>query len=185
VNDNHNIHVLIVEDDPELRKLMARVLRGVGYRVNAVESAHDALTALGRSAFDVVVSDHHLGGMDGVQLLELCRRSFPGTVRVLATADSNMSVAARAVKQAAVTALLRKPCSPTDLCDIISASVGTPRIDSMPAPLPSSRATVPQAFGLGPTSETPEVSSVELSGLGHDLIRFMALRADLGTDASS
>jgi two-component system, OmpR family, response regulator len=64
-------HLLIVEDDREIRALIARLLRANGYRVSAVADGREMDRALGGSRIDLIILDVMLPGEDG---LSLCRR---------------------------------------------------------------------------------------------------------------
>jgi CheY-like chemotaxis protein len=176
MNNDNGVYVLLVEDDPQLRRSIERMLAAAGYDVHSVVDALEALAALGRCTFDVILSDHHLGGMDGVQLLELCRRSFPTMARVLATADHDFAIATRAVNDAAVGALVRKPVRPADLYKVLRSVAPVPPAITPPsvraAAPPLSRNTIPQRFVIaGPTSEAPVVYADVLEGPDADLIR--------------
>lgn len=78
--------VLVVEDDPGVRALIALQLQSSGYTVSEAGSAMQALDFLNAGeGFDLVVSDIRLpGGMTGVELAEAARVVIPG-VRVLLT----------------------------------------------------------------------------------------------------
>jgi len=64
-------HVLVVDDDREIRDLLARFLRGHGYRIETAADGREMFAALGTGRFDLVVLDLMLPGEDG---LSLCRR---------------------------------------------------------------------------------------------------------------
>lgn len=164
------IRILLVEDDMNVSRTVTRMLHTLGYRVHAVSSADEALGTLSRYAFDVILSDHHLGpGMDGVQLLELCRRSFPHLRRMLTTAASDFDVATRAVNQAAIGALVRKPATPAALSEALRV-VSVPPTEHEEGDMPTlpvrlsmmKHRTLPQQIGM-PTTEAPVCSSRDLS----------------------
>ena len=64
-------HVLVVDDDREIRDLLARFLRGHGYRIETAADGREMFAALGAGRFDLIVLDLMLPGEDG---LSLCRR---------------------------------------------------------------------------------------------------------------
>jgi len=64
-------HVLLVDDDEEIREVVAAMLEAVGLAVDAVDSAEAALEKVASNAYDLAVLDWNLPGMSG---LELCRR---------------------------------------------------------------------------------------------------------------
>ncbi|MBU0617695.1 MAG: response regulator, partial [Planctomycetes bacterium] len=66
----HPIRIVLAEDEPALRSLLARQLRKAGYQVVACENGKEALEAIRREVSCIVVADWVMPEMDG---LELCR----------------------------------------------------------------------------------------------------------------
>ena len=79
--------ILIVDDEPTVRALLARALGGDGYELLLAESASEALELIIRtgSILSVAVVDLHLGETDGVSLAELLRRMQPGLTVLFTT----------------------------------------------------------------------------------------------------
>jgi two-component system cell cycle sensor histidine kinase/response regulator CckA len=77
--------VLLVEDEPALRRLATRALRGVGWRVLEAEAAEEALARLarGKAAPDLLVADVALPGLDGPALLGKLRQQWPRLPAIL------------------------------------------------------------------------------------------------------
>jgi CheY-like chemotaxis protein len=77
--------ILVVEDEPAVRRLMGRTLGDRGYDVAVLESAEEAValsnTELAR--FQLVLSDYRLTGMDGLQLLQIVKERVPRVKRML------------------------------------------------------------------------------------------------------
>src|SRR5687767_13012406 len=63
--------ILVVDDDPEIRAVLADAMLGSGHAVRTAASAEQALAVLERAPLDLVVTDVHMGAMSGV---ELCAR---------------------------------------------------------------------------------------------------------------
>jgi HD-like signal output (HDOD) protein len=82
-----------------------------------VSSGEAALLACKQQAFDVVVSDLRMPGMDGAELLGHIRDQFPATARIILSGYSEITLAARAVPVA--HRILSKPCNETELKDTI------------------------------------------------------------------
>lgn len=175
---NDAIRILLVEDDINVARTVTRMLHTLGYRVHAVASAHEALATLGRYSYDVIISDHHLGaGMDGVQLLELCRRSFPALRRILTTAATDFAIATRAVNDAAIGHLIRKPATAAALGEALSI-LSAPPMDDLEYDQPTLPVrvsivkrpqTIPGQFGM-PTTEAPVMSVRGLGGAEADAL---------------
>lgn len=61
--------VLFVDDDPLVCRSVAKCLARIGFRIETVPSGADALAALGRERFDVLVTDQNMPGMTGAELI--------------------------------------------------------------------------------------------------------------------
>jgi len=69
--------VLLVEDDPLIRKLISRFLVGAGYAVWTAADGLDALGKLRAGPPDVIISDLNMPRMTGIELLDVVRKRFP------------------------------------------------------------------------------------------------------------
>lgn len=87
----HVSSVLIVDDEPRIRKILVRWLVPAGYDTREAPDAETALSLLAASASDVVLSDVRMPGHDGLWLVEQLRKSFPDVAIVLATADDGIA----------------------------------------------------------------------------------------------
>lgn len=70
-------HLLLVEDDPNLRRLLEEALREAGYEVRPAAGSRDAVEIARDGPVDVLLTDVELPGMDGIQLAEEIRRQHP------------------------------------------------------------------------------------------------------------
>ena len=82
------VRVLVVDDDPDARQMLLKVLERAGGKVNLAESAQDALEAIasGEARFDVLVSDLGMPGQDGIDLIREIRRRGYGAEQLPAVA---------------------------------------------------------------------------------------------------
>ena len=71
--------ILIVDDEPHMRRILEMMLEGFGHRVLAADSAEKALSTLGAEHVDLVLSDLQLPGMSGMELLPRIRTSWPNS----------------------------------------------------------------------------------------------------------
>ena len=108
--------VLVVEDDSNVRRIVAATLTAAGYRVTAPEDPRDApgLVIDSRLPFDLVVTDVVMPGIDGRELAEQVRRARPG-IRVLLTSGYAETPPSALAEVLLRTPFLRKPFSPTVL----------------------------------------------------------------------
>src|SRR5215510_10395776 len=102
--------VLVVDDDPGMRRVCARVLGNEGWDVVVVEGGKAALDCVAEHAapFDCIVSDVHMPGMDGFALIAAIRRHDDDLPVLLMTGDPSLDGAVRAIDTGAVS-YLSKP----------------------------------------------------------------------------
>ena len=100
--------VLVVDDDPDLLKLLALRLGAAGYGVQTAESGERALAALAVTRPDVVVTDLKMGGMDGLALFEAIQRTAPTLPVIILTAHGTIPDAVDATRRG-VFGFLPKP----------------------------------------------------------------------------
>jgi len=72
--------ILIVDDKPSVRTAMSDVLRETGYLVRTSENGYSALREIRREIPDILLSDLHMPGMSGFELLTVVRRRFPSVL---------------------------------------------------------------------------------------------------------
>jgi two-component system nitrogen regulation response regulator NtrX len=102
--------ILIVDDEPGVRSALGGVLRDEGYNVDAVDSGEACLDRLSRRAFDVVVLDVWLPGMDGLATLARMRERQVDAQVVIISGHGNVESAVRAIKMGAFD-FVEKPLS--------------------------------------------------------------------------
>jgi two-component system nitrogen regulation response regulator NtrX len=102
--------ILIVDDEPGVRSALSGVLRDEGYDVDAAESGEACLDRLGRQAYDVVVLDIWLPGMDGLATLARMRERQIDAQVVIISGHGNVESAVRAIKMGAFD-FVEKPLS--------------------------------------------------------------------------
>ncbi|WP_425642768.1 sigma-54-dependent transcriptional regulator [Marinomonas gallaica] len=113
------VSLLVVEDDRGLAEALEDTLLLAGYKCFMVESSEDAIVALKRQNFDMVVSDVNLPGMDGYGLLQHVMEHFSELPMMLMTAYGDIAHAVEAMRNGAVDYLL-KPFKENELLDIIA-----------------------------------------------------------------
>ena len=117
-----DVHVLVVEDDPDSRDLLGHLLRRRGAHVTVAEHARVALAALETTAFDVIVSDVGMPDIDGLELLRTLRaRTSAAGQRTPAVALTAYTRAAdrTQVAQAGFQAHIPKPVDADELVAVL------------------------------------------------------------------
>lgn len=106
--------VLVVEDDTTFRSTLARDLRSRGHEVLVSSGVDDAVAALGKTRFEVLLTDLRLGGRDGIDLLKRARTVSPATRSILMSGFASARDYQRAIELGAVRVLC-KPFTSAEL----------------------------------------------------------------------
>jgi two-component system response regulator GlrR len=114
--------ILIVDDDPDLLRLLSMRLAGAGYRVAAVGSAEEALVKIAMERPQLVVSDVQLPGKDGLALFDAIRAQHPSLPVILLTAHGTIPDAVEATARGVYT-YLTKPFDGKALLDTIAQAL--------------------------------------------------------------
>ena len=111
--------VLVVDDEKNMRLSLQTMLGDEGYGARAVESAEEALALLVREKFFMVLTDAHLTGMSGYDLLGKLRTAHPEIPVLMITAYATPKLAVEAIKAGAID-YLSKPFEPEELLHAVS-----------------------------------------------------------------
>ncbi len=107
-------HLLIVDDDPNLLRLMNIRLKAEGYRVSTADSGAAGLAVLARETIDLVISDLRMEGMNGIELFEQIQHNYPGLPVIIITAQGSIADAVAAT-QKGVFGFLIKPVGNSEM----------------------------------------------------------------------
>ncbi len=113
--------VLIVDDDAGIRNVLQRCLRA-RFDLTVVASAEAGIQAVGETHFDVLLSDVHLDGMDGVELLRRVRQHDLDLPVILMTGAPSLETAVKAIEHGALRYLF-KPFNLDSLRDVLDSAV--------------------------------------------------------------
>jgi two-component system response regulator HydG len=100
--------VLVVEDDPDIRRILQLFMSERDFAVTTAENASAALEALAAAPVDLILSDVRMPGMSGIELLHHIKARDPDVQLVLMTAYSSVKDAVEAI-QAGATDYIEKP----------------------------------------------------------------------------
>ncbi len=113
--------ILLVDDEEAIRQSVGEILRLEGYEVVPVASGEEALAALPKRSFDLVLLDLKMPGIDGIEVLHGINRISPDTKVILLTAHGSMESAIEALRQGAHDYLLKPSPSRVILSSIAKA----------------------------------------------------------------
>lgn len=94
-------NILVVEDEPVVRNLLARAYTQSGYTVVAAESAEEALTLLAEGNIDFVITDIRLPGMNGTELIAKIKENFSNIPVIAVTGYCDINTAITVLKRGA------------------------------------------------------------------------------------
>jgi DNA-binding NtrC family response regulator len=114
--------ILVVEDKASMRQMLLDTLAGEGYAADGAESAEEGLARLRAARYDVVVSDVHLRGMSGLDLVSASRDVDSLLPIILLTAFGTVEVAVQAMKEGAYD-FLTKPVDVERLLLIVQRAI--------------------------------------------------------------
>jgi len=117
-----NGDLLLVDDDPDLLKLISLRLTSAGYRVRTADSGEAALAAMAVMRPALVITDLRMPGMDGMQLFETIHRQHPTMPVIILTAHGTIPDAVSAT-QRGIFGFLTKPFDSQELLQKVAAAV--------------------------------------------------------------
>jgi len=132
--------ILIIDDDPEMCKLLEKVLDRENYRVQAAYSGDDAILLLKQKSFHLIISDLTMPGMSGIELTRQAKAISPETHIILITAFGNMDTYLEAMN-AGTYEFINKPIKMKDLKRIIKKALleKRPKLHLQKGPLTADR----------------------------------------------
>ena len=120
-------HLLVADDDPAARASLARLLQGKGFEVAVADGGESALALLQETTPDVLITDLHMPGLDGLQLLQRAREETPELVVILLTGMAHVDTAVRAM-QLGAEHYLTKPAQTEELILVIDRALERRRL---------------------------------------------------------
>lgn len=132
-------NILVVDDDPDLLRLMQIRLSAAGYAVTTAESAEQALAHFAVARPQLVVTDLRMGGMDGIALFDAIRTDHPTLPVIVLTAHGTIPDAVAAVKRG-VFGYLTKPFDAKALLAEIERGLAMSGGTALPAALADDQA---------------------------------------------
>jgi signal transduction histidine kinase/ActR/RegA family two-component response regulator len=117
-------HILVVEDDPDVRRVIVECLSLIGYKVTEAANGSEALTQLATIRPDLMVVDYAMPDMTGAEVISEARKIVGDVPVILATGYADMAVVERL---AGKPKILRKPFDIAQLGDAVSSVLESAR----------------------------------------------------------
>jgi DNA-binding NtrC family response regulator len=122
-------HLLIVEDEGPLREAIAEQLTDRGYRVEQAESGEVAIAKLADFAFDIIITDLRLPGVDGSAVVEAAVGRYPHIIAIVVTGYGTVKDAVEAIKRGA-SDFVNKPFQIDELLHVLDSALEQRRLKS-------------------------------------------------------
>ena len=106
-HDVRPLSVLVVDDEAGFRGLLHMELSRLGMKVQTAENGAESLRLMGKSTFDVVITDITMPEMDGLRLLQEIKRISPRTEVIVVTGFGAVETAVFAMRQGAFDFVLK------------------------------------------------------------------------------
>lgn len=110
--------VLIADDDADVRKVLAGIVKSIGFEPIEAEDGEKALEALEKSPIQILLADLVMPKIDGLELLQRAKSKYPKLPVIMITAHATVDVAVEAMKKGAFD-FVTKPFEPKELKEII------------------------------------------------------------------
>lgn len=107
--------ILIVDDEENVRNALRRALRKEGYKMHFAEGPDAALELLRQTPVDLVISDHMMPGMSGIDFLTIVRDRWPDVMRLMITGHADLETAIKAINHGEIYRFLTKPWDDVEL----------------------------------------------------------------------
>src|SRR5438874_8920164 len=122
-------HLLFVEDETPLRVAIAEQLADRGYQVEQAESGEVAMAKLADFAFDIIVTDLRLPGLDGSAVVEAAVARYPQIIAIVVTGYGTVRDAVEAIKRGA-SDFVSKPFQIDELLHALDSALEQRRLKS-------------------------------------------------------
>ena len=122
-------HLLLVDDEAALREAIAERLADHGFVVEQVSSGEQALARLADFAFDIIITDLRLPGIDGRAVLDAALERYPDIIAIIITGFGTVKDAVNAIKQGAAD-FITKPFQFDALLHVLNSAFEQRRLRS-------------------------------------------------------
>lgn len=118
----YSYNILIVDDEIGNLSALERTFRR-DYNIFSATNGEDALSIIEQNDIALIVTDHYMPGMTGVEFLEKARQKHPNTIRIILTAYTDEKVLMDAVSKGNIYSFITKPWDPGEVKSIVKRGI--------------------------------------------------------------
>ena len=101
--------LLLVDDDKIVLSSLSTILSQKGYSVLTAQSGSEALGTLKKSKVDIIIMDHRMSDMTGLEALKIIKKLYPDIIRIMITGDPDLTAFIPAIKNGDIQHYICKP----------------------------------------------------------------------------
>src|SRR5437867_3526129 len=116
--------ILVIDDEPQMRRLMTRILSGAGHGVHEAKNGRDGIGVFHQVHPALVITDIVMPDMEGIEMIRELRQAAP-MIPILAISGGGSSVYLRAATELGATAALAKPFDVAALLAVVGRLLET------------------------------------------------------------
>lgn len=114
--------ILVVDDEIGIRQSLKKILEKEGYEVLTASNGEEAFKVIRSDAVDLLISDIRMAGMDGLELLKVCKSVSPYTEVIMITGYASVDTAVDSMKQGAYD-YITKPFKKADIVKAVQKAI--------------------------------------------------------------
>jgi two-component system, probable response regulator PhcQ len=107
--------ILLIDDEPAILKALTRLLQYEGYTIRSTTNPQEVPDILRNEEFHLIISDHTMPGMTGIEVLRTARLTCPDAIRMMLTGNADLQITMDAINQGEIYRFLTKPWDNNDL----------------------------------------------------------------------
>ncbi len=116
-------HLLIVDDEKNIRMTLTQCLETLGYQVDTALNGEEALGKIDQQEYDLVLLDLKMPGISGMEVIRQISGKRPGLKVIVITAHGTIETAVEAMKLGAVD-FVQKPFAPQEIRELVRKALG-------------------------------------------------------------
>ncbi len=114
--------IVIIDDEPQILQIMTMLCKGMGHNVTSLQTGAEGVAAIKDQNPDLLVVDLHIGDMNGLEIIEMCRDDFPHMQVIMVTGFGTVETAVEAMRLGAFD-YLTKPFELDDLKRTVNSAL--------------------------------------------------------------